>query len=85
MMVRFAIKANAGYVLVSIESFEDVEDRFIEIDNRRVLDLEITNEYGHGIKSIWVNSNKTNTTVPIGLKSSNIAELGDGLLEYSVE
>ena len=87
MMVQIAAKANAGYVLYSVDT-EDVEDRFIEIDNKRVLDLDLKLEsekkYGHGIGSVWVNSNKSNATVPIGLDPTSIDELGHGFREYKI-
>ena len=83
MMVLIAAKANAGYVLYSVDT-EDVEDRFIEVDNKRILDLESKEKYGHGIGSVWINSKILNATVPIGLDPISIDELGHGFREYKI-
>lgn len=87
MMIQIAARANAGYVLVSFDT-EDVEDRFIEIDNKRVLDLDLKSEsekkYGHGIVSVCVNSNKSEATLPIGLNPDSFNELEYGFREYKI-
>jgi len=83
MMVQIAAKANAGYVLYSVDT-EDIEDRFLEVDDKRILDLESDEKYGHGIGTVWVNSNKSNGTVPNGLDPSSFDELGYGFREYKI-
>lgn len=83
MMVRIAVEANAGYVLYSVDT-EDVEDRFLEVDHKRIIDLESDEKYGHRIGSVWVNSYKPNATIPIGLDPSLVDELGYGFHKFDI-
>ena len=75
--------ANAAYVVLVDEAADDFEDRFIDIDGRRILDTQPSHQWGHGIRAVWVDSS-TGTECPVGVAASDTADIGNGYVQYSV-
>lgn len=79
---EFAKACRAAYVVLVDDARDDFEDRFLEIDERRVLDTEVLHSYGHGIQAVWVDPSALGTR-PEGVQEKLSREFSDGFLEYS--
>jgi hypothetical protein len=76
--------ANAVYIILMVEGVSNLEDRFIEIDGRRVLDTHCDHQWGHGIWAVWVDTSQGGEC-PVGVSDVVTADFGDGFVQYSVE
>jgi len=84
MAIRNAAKvAGAAYVVLAVEASDNFEDRFLEVDGKRILDTECNHQYGHGIWAVWVNRS-LGGDYPDGVADAVAINLGDGFVEYSV-
>jgi hypothetical protein len=83
-MVRdFAKASRAAYVVLVDDAPDQFEDRFLEIAGVRHLDVEVPHQYGHGIRSIWVDES-AGAVIPDGVALVKGKEIGEGFVEYLV-
>ena len=82
-MIRDFAKASSAAYVVLVDDAGEFEDRFIDIDGRRVLDATVAHKYGHGIQSVWVDTSRQ-AELPEGIHRKPIGDIGDGFEEYSV-
>lgn len=79
----FAKECQAAYVLVVDDAPDHFEDRFVENDGERVLDLTTTHPYGHRVREIWIRPS-TSARLPLGVPYGQSADIGDGYIRYEI-
>lgn len=80
-MFRDFAKASGSAFVILVDDASDFEDRFLEIDGRRFLDAEVSHEYGHGIRAVWVDVS-IGAEPPEGVSNTAVTNIGDGFREY---
>ncbi|WP_157605042.1 hypothetical protein [Schlesneria paludicola] len=79
----FAKDCNAGYVVIVDDAPDHFEDRFIDIDGKRMFDLRLNHRYELGLREVWLQSSVT-STLPEGATYGDSEQLGDGFERYFV-
>ena len=84
MAIRDAAKSsNSAYVVLAVEASDSFEDRFLEVDGKRILDTESHHQYGHGIWAVWVDHTH-DSECPVGVIDKVAADIGSGFVQYDV-
>lgn len=82
-LCRFALDCNASYAIVVDDAPDLFEDRFLEIDGKRILDMESHHEYGHRVREVWTRSSMA-LLPPEGPTYSGPKSNSDGFVKYFV-
>lgn len=82
LLRRFAKLSNAGYVLLVNDPPDFFEDRFIDIDGQRYLEVETPSGNRYDIYCLWVDEKMTR--IPEGVNEILFRRVVDGFLEYSM-
>lgn len=82
MLIRDVAKSgNAAYVLHVEEASDTFEDRFVEIDGKRMIDAH--NQSNHGIWAVWIDRS-LGAECPNGIVYDTASNLGDDFFQYTV-
>lgn len=79
----FARDCDAAYVLIVDDAPDFFEDRFPEIDGKRVLDLKVDHRYGSGLRQVWLKTSVIHTP-PGGARYEKSEDIGDGFTVHYV-
>lgn len=83
-MRAFARDCGAAYAIVVDDAPDYFEDRFIEIDQKRILDTHVEHRYGLGVRQLWLQTS-FDATLPEGLTFfEGPRDIGDGFKCYFV-
>lgn len=79
----FAKDCGADYVLIIDDAPDQFEDRFVDINGKRIIDLQVNHRFGLALKEIWLQS-KGFSTLPEGALYGEPEYIGDGFNRYIV-
>jgi hypothetical protein len=82
-LCAFAHDCAAGCVIVIEDAPDFFEDRFIEIEGIRFLEMEVEHTYGLGVREVWINLSLVSAP-PEGPKYTSSFDLCEGFRAYLV-
>ena len=82
-LLGFADDSEVAYVVLVDDAPVHFEDRFIDIDGRRHVDLAGADREGFVIREVWVHSNR-NAALPVGLSYSEAVDIGRQYIRHTV-
>ena len=74
---------DSTYVIVIDDAPDQFEDRFVQIGDERMIDVEVKHGYGLGLREVWIESLLVSTP-PEGPWYGRSEEIGDGFKRYWV-
>jgi hypothetical protein len=82
-LLGFAFDSDAAYVILVEDAPVHFEDRFVDIDGRRCVDLAGADREGFSLREVWVRSNR-NTELPAGLSYGEAVDIGLHYIRHTV-
>ena len=79
----FAKECNAAYVVIVDDAPDHFEDRFLEIEGRRMIDLDVNHGYGLGLREVWLQLSAM-VTLPEGASYVGSEDIGEGFQRHFV-
>ena len=73
----FAKDCNAAYVIIVDDAEDLFEDRFVDVDGKRVLDVEVKHRYGLSLREMWIQKS-LGSTLPDGPEYGDCEDIGEG-------
>lgn len=80
----FSRGCGAAYVIIIDDAPDEFEDRFVQVDDERMLDMHVNHDYGLGVREIWLQSS-FNVALPEGpAYEEKPLMIGDGFKCFKV-
>ena len=79
----FAKDCNAGYVVIVDDAPDHFEDRFLDIDGKRIFDLHVDHRYGLGVREIWLQT-CIMSILPEGATYGESEQIGEGFERHFI-
>jgi hypothetical protein len=79
----FAKDCDAAYVVIVDDAPDHFEDRFLDIDGKRVFDLHVTHRYGLKVREIWL-QRSIMSVLPGGATYGESEQVGEGFERHLI-
>jgi hypothetical protein len=75
---------NATYLITIIDPPDYFEDKFLEVDGRRILDRRLSSGNEYEFHSLWIRIDSTDAS-PDGVSEATTGNVGEGFEEHSLK